>query len=175
MSNKMFKETDRVQHSHFYINFGFSGHVVLEHVSSKLSLVFCSLASSTATASTEIMILLLFWMDSASRSGLKRPIEWVGVAVMTLKVGIDIWLSGEGGVVGKEGVALGKGDRAGLSAGLQVLQWKTKCFLIYDLPSYFKVIRILKNGVGLLWRSVKKLWTFEFSCPFVLNDMLKKV
>ena len=91
------------------------------------------------------MILLLFWIDSASRSGLKRPIEWVGVAVMTLKVGIDIWLSGEGGVVGKEGVALGKGDRAGLSAGLQVLQWKTKCFLIYDLPSYFKVIKILKN------------------------------
>ena len=61
-------------------------------------------------------------MDSASRSGLKRPIEWVGVAVMTLKVGIDIRLSGEGGVVGKEGVTIGKGDRTGLSAGLQVLQ-----------------------------------------------------
>jgi len=59
-------------------------------------------------------------MDSASRSGLKRPIEWVGVAVMTLKVGMDIRLSGEGGVVGKEGVTLGKGDRTGLSAGLQV-------------------------------------------------------
>ena len=122
------KQTERVQqHSHFYIIFGFSGHVVLEHVSSKLSLGFCSLASSTVTVA-EIMILLLFWMDSASRSGLKRPIECVGVAVMTLKVGIDIRLSGEGGVVGKEGVTLGKGDRTGLSAGLQVLQWKTKYF-----------------------------------------------
>ena len=106
-------------------------------------------------------------MDSASRSGLKRPIEWVGVAVMTLKVGIDIRLSGEGGVVGKEGVTLGKGDRTGLSAGLQVLQWKTKCFLIYDLPSYFKVIRILKNGGWIIVKirqEVVNIWILPPVC-----------
>jgi len=81
-------------------------------------------------------------MDSASRSGLKRPIEWVGVAVMTLKVGIDIRLLGEGGVVGKEGVALGKGDREGLqiqiSSGLPIIgedgMMTTGTGMEFDLP-----------------------------------------
>ena len=111
------------------------------------------------------MILLLFWMDSASRSGLKRPIEGAGVAVMTLKVGIDIRLSGEGGVVGKEGVTLGKGDRTGLSAGLQVLQWKTKCFLIYDFPSH----KDFKNGGWIIVKIHKEVVNIWILLPVCLK------
>ena len=40
------------------------------------------------------------------------------------------------------------------------------------LVSPDKVLRILKNLDGLLLRSSKKLWTFEFSHPF--DDMMKK-
>ena len=41
-----------------------------------------------------------------------------------------------------------------------------------------KVLRILKNMDSLLWKSGKKLWTFEFSSPFAAEKNqapLKKV
>ena len=50
---------------------------------------------------------------------------------------------------------------------------KNKMLLIYDLPSYFKVI--FKNRGWIIVKIRQEVVKFEFSRPFVLNDMLKKV